>query len=60
MRADGTGINGSLLILPVEGNLPDTPAQTPRSELRSIIKRLERLESILLNNIVCAPKSLST
>lgn len=41
----GHGINGSLLMLPIQGSLPDTPAKLTSQENEELLIRIAKLEN---------------
>lgn len=49
INPDGTGINGSQCLLPCEGFLMEEEVELPPKYLNDIMRRLERLEEIVLN-----------
>ena len=55
IRANGQGIDGSQCLLPVEGHVPDNPLPLPPEDIRYILRRLARLEEILIKGVTPAP-----
>lgn len=48
VRQNGQGINGTQCLMPVMGHLPDDEPDLTPQELRHVLRRLERLEEIVL------------
>jgi len=44
---NGYGIDGSLLILPIEGNFPENPPELPPVEIRHFRKEIEKINNRL-------------
>lgn len=47
IHQDGTGMDSSQLLMPVEGHFPATPPELPPEDIKHILRRLEALERFL-------------